>query len=83
MDVTLEAPVFAGGAAFAALSRTDVLRHRAGCVGSKKAVALLVRHDAELRAFTPRGREMTADEVEALCPGALARFAEMAAQSPD
>lgn len=77
----LEPPVFAGGAAFAALARTDVMRHRAGCVGSKSAVALLVRHDAELRAFTPRGREMTADEVETLCPGALARFEKIATQS--
>ena len=81
MDLILDPLVFAGGAAFAALSRTDVMRHGAGCVGTKGAVALLIRQGADIRAFSPKGREMTMDEVEALCPGALARFEQAAAEA--
>jgi len=75
MDLTLETPVFAGGAAFAAISRTEVTRHRAGCFASKRAVALLIRREDDILVLTPSGRPMSTEDVEKLCPGSLAKFA--------
>ena len=77
MTLTLERPVFAGSTAIAAIARIEMLHHRAGCVGSKRAVALLIRLEEGVQAFTPHGRQMSAEEVESLCPGALARFSEV------
>lgn len=74
MTLALERPVLAGRMAIAAIARTEVLHHRAGCLGSKHAVALLIRREEGVQAFTPRGRRMSPEEVEALCPGALVRF---------
>lgn len=82
MTVGLDAPVVARGVTVAAICRTELAALRFGCLGAKRPLALLVREADGVRAFAPDGREMSAAEVEHLCPGALARFSERASAPP-
>ncbi|WP_216665577.1 hypothetical protein [Pseudoruegeria sp. HB172150] len=40
----------------------------------KRPVAVLVRSGEEMRAFSPDGAALSRTDIEALCPGAWARF---------
>ena len=79
MSHVLDTPVICGGVAVAALSRIRI--SRTGALGAaafvcdKVPVAILVRQGELVRAMTPEGDAMTRQAIDALCPGALARFA--------
>lgn len=83
MSVSLDPPRRVGGLMVAALSRTVLGPVRLGpgfaVAGSKEPLAILIAEAGAVRALAPDGRPLEAAEVEALCPGALARMAAFAA----
>ncbi len=78
MTVSLDPPRRAGGVTVAALCRCEVRARPATrgavCSGRKRPVALLVLQGARILAIGLDGRPVDPDEIEALCPGALAQF---------
>lgn len=79
MTVALDPPVVIGTTVVAALARTDLLRSGPSCFGAKRAVAILIQRDGEMVALAPAGSTLSDEDVEALCPGALARFGALCA----
>ncbi len=79
MTVALDPPVRVGGAVVATLSRVEIVRKGIGrfvfISAGKVPEAVLIAHGRRVDAFAPDGRRLTEGDVEALCPGALDRFA--------
>ncbi|MFN4098944.1 MAG: hypothetical protein ACK4GT_04130 [Pararhodobacter sp.] len=78
--VVQDTPVQARGYRVAALAKGGVeakitARGAAG-YGRKAPVAILLAGPGGVSAFAPTGEALSRDEVEALAPGAWARFAE-------
>lgn len=78
----LDPVVHAGGLRCAALCRVQVSRrgwrHGAAFFVRKEPLAILVAGSGGVRAISLDGTPLTGEEVEALCPGAMAGFAVLA-----
>lgn len=77
MTVELDRPIYAGGAAVAAIVSRSVhagaWRGLAIC-GSKRPIAVLVRRDGRTAAFEADGRPIPRDELERRFPEQYAEF---------
>ena len=82
MTMRLDPVVRAGGLRCAALCRVEVSRHgwRRGAVfaARKEPVAILFAGSGGVRAISVDGAPLTGEEIDALCPGAMAGFAALA-----
>lgn len=78
MAVALGSPVGIDGIQVAALARNSISAHgfarHIAFAGTRRAVALLIGRGDQVVACTPEGETLTPTEVEALCPGAMAKF---------
>ena len=82
MNYAMDTPIRFGAQRVAVLTRRDITPRRMGNAfavsGGKRPVAVLIENARGLRALTLEGTEMTLEEIEALCPGAVKRFTDSA-----
>lgn len=78
MTVMLDRAVQVGDATVAAICRVRVVpqgwRGGALFLAEKMPVAILIGHAGRVACFAPDATGMSREEIEALCPGALAAF---------
>lgn len=80
MPITLQATMKIGDHTVAALVETSCFvqvesKPRSAWL-SKRPVAILLNKEEQVSAFDHHGKAMTLNEVERLCPGALANFTD-------